>query len=437
MRFQDRRDAGRRLAARLQHLASQRPIVVGLPRGGIPVAHEVAIALSAPLDVLVVRKIGLPWQPELGIGALGEEGVRVWNEQLLASTNVPRDDLAAVVRHEETELTRRVRRYRGDLQPLPVAGRTVIVVDDGLATGSTARAGVEVLRRRGASRIVLAVPVAPAGTARELGSTVDEFVCLHSPAEFWAIGAFYDDFSQTSDDEVADLLADVAARSTARRSSIQGASEDVDVEIDGLTLPGVLHVPSGARGLVLFAHGSGSGRRSPRNVAVSRHLDEAGIATLLLDLLTPDEESDPSRVFDVELLASRLLGATRWVRARADLAHLPLGYFGASTGAAAALWAATRLGPDVAAVVSRGGRPDLAAAHLGSVTAPTLLIVGSRDPQVLDLNQQARRLLRGLSELVVVQGASHLFEEPGALEQVSQLARDWFSRHLVAAPRAS
>jgi putative phosphoribosyl transferase len=432
MRFVDRRDAGRRLGAGVTHLAPEGPLVVGLPRGGVPVAYEVARSLNAPLDVLVVRKLGCPWQPELGVGALGEGGIRLVNAALVRTTGVTPADLDAVARREEVELKHRVQRYRRGREPIPVAGRTVLVVDDGLATGFTARAAVEVLRRRGARRVVLAVPVAPPETVEELRHVADEVVCLHTPRAFRAIGGYYEDFSQTSDQEVVDLLV-AAVVDVGRASSPDDVpSGDVLVTADGLELPGTLHVPPGATGIVLFAHGSGSSRLSPRNLEVARTLQAGGIATLLFDLLTPDEARSRARVFDVELLAARLVGATRWVRARPELTHLRVGYFGASTGAAAALRAAGSLGSVVGAVVSRGGRPDLAAPHLGEVAAPTLLIVGSRDRAVLDLNERARRRLRCPNELAVVPGATHLFEEPGTLHQVAALARDWFVRHLTA-----
>lgn len=206
MRFEDRRDAGRQLGARLGNLEAKRPVVVGLPRGGVPVAYEVAQALAAPLDVLVVRKLGFPWHPELGVGALGEGGIRLMNQALVESTGVTESEVEEVTRREGAELERRLRRYRGGREPLPVAGHIVIVVDDGLATGFTARAAIEVLRRRGAGRIVLAVPVAPIEARTELRGVADEVVCLCTPSEFWAIGEFYEDFSQTSDEEVARLL---------------------------------------------------------------------------------------------------------------------------------------------------------------------------------------------------------------------------------------
>lgn len=197
-----------------------------------------------------------------------------------------------------------------------------------------------------------------------------------------------------------------------------------------VTLEGILAVPPDARGVVLFAHGSGSGRFSPRNNFVARVLQEGGIATLLIDLLTQEEAEDRRLVFDIDLLAERLLDATAWLRGQRETTGLPIGYFGASTGAAAALQAAAREGTNIAAVVSRGGRPDLAAEYLPRVKAPTLLIVGGHDEPVLELNRAAHDLLLCEKELVVVPGATHLFEEPGALEEVARLAREWFQRHM-------
>jgi putative phosphoribosyl transferase len=208
MRFRDRADAGRGLAERLRRCRLEEPIVVvGLPRGGVPVAAEVARALGAPLDVLVVRKLGCPWQPELAMGAIGEGDVIVLNPGLIAAAGLGAEAVREVVRRERVELERRVRRYRGGRPPAPVEGRTVVLVDDGLATGSTARAAIRVLRGRGARRVVLAVPVAPPHAVQELRELADEVVAVETPEPFLAIGQFYADFSQTSDEEVARLLA--------------------------------------------------------------------------------------------------------------------------------------------------------------------------------------------------------------------------------------
>ena len=210
------------------------------------------------------------------------------------------------------------------------------------------------------------------------------------------------------------------------------AERDVHVPIGGLRSPGTLGVPPGARGLVLFAHGSGSSRLSPRNVFVARGLQQAGVATLLFDLLTEREDRVYETRFDIALLSERMIGAAEWALAEPSTSALHLGFFGASTGAAAALRAAAKLGPDVFAVVSRGGRPDLTGSVIVDVRAPTLLIVGASDFDVLELNRQAYAQLRAEKELAVVPGATHLFEEPGALEEVTRLAADWFVRHLGA-----
>jgi putative phosphoribosyl transferase len=204
--------------------------------------------------------------------------------------------------------------------------------------------------------------------------------------------------------------------------------DDLEVTIPAGTVPlaGHLTVPEGAAGIVVFAHGSGSSRFSPRNQAVAGALHEASLATLLFDLLTDDEAAARANVFDIELLGDRLRAATAWL-GQSPAARLPIGYFGASTGAAAALWAAGAPDAAVVAVVSRGGRPDLAGERLATVRAPTLLIVGGHDDDVLELNREAASALRCEHRVDVVPGATHLFEEPGALEQVARLAADWFT----------
>ena len=468
MPFLDRADAGRRLASLLAGLPTIErgagSVVVGLPRGGIPVAYEIARALDAPLDVILVRKIGLPAQPELAMGAIGEDGVRIVNEDVVRAERVSERQFAEVEELERVELIRRAERYRADHPRVPLAGKTAIVVDDGIATGSTARAACQVARAHGAARVVLAVPLAPQASLNALASVVDDVVCAEVPEPFLAIGQWYLDFAQTADAEVVDLLR----RARKGQEADDGApmERDVIVLAGTVPLPGRLTIPARARGVVVFAHGSGSGRSSPRNMFVAGALHVAGLGSLLFDLLTPDEEADPANVFDIGLLAGRLSAATSWLRGQPGLERLPVGYFGASTGAAAALRAAagyaagsatdsgaglatqsgavsaTGPGParyhgEIAAVVSRGGRPDLAGASLGAVRTPTLLLVGGLDGRVLELNEAARAQLPGESRLVVIPGAGHLFAEPGTLEMVASLARDWFVRYLRAGPPAA
>jgi putative phosphoribosyl transferase len=438
MIFRDRQDAGQRLAELVKsRFEGQDVVVLGLPRGGVPVAYEVAQALAAPLDVIVVRKVGVPFQPELAMGAVGEGGVLVLNPEVVRLAGVGERELALVEERERAEVERRAARFRGDAPQLPLQGRIALLVDDGLATGATARAACRVARAAGAAQVVVAVPVAPPDTVASLRADADEVLCLDTPAQFSAVGQWYRDFTQTSDAEVARLLH-LAATPPDRLLDLGQRDEDVEVVVGRVTLPGRLTVPSGATGVVVFAHGSGSSRHSPRNRAVAKVLNDAGLGTLLLDLLTPEEELERSNVFDVDLLAARLLGATTWLHAQPGLAHLPVGCFGASTGAAAALRAAADPGAQIAAVVSRGGRPDLAGDRLSEVVAPTLLVVGGFDQTVLELNREAAARLRSCEhELQVVPGATHLFEEPGTLQKVADLATDWFVRHLVRHPASA
>ena len=436
MAFDDRIEAGRRLAARLAHLRGEPDlVVVGLPRGGVPVASEVATALGAPLDVIVVRKLGVPYHPELGLGAIGEDGVRVINDEVVRMTRVSAKDIERVEASERAELERRARRFRGDRVRMPLNGKTVVVVDDGVATGSTAKAACQVARAEGATRVILAVPVAPDDWTRRLAGAADQFVAVETPWAFHAVGQFYRDFSQTTDDEVVRLLEASDRRHLANPApgTEEEIDEEIEIDIGGVGLAGHLTAPADARGLVIFAHGSGSSRLSPRNRYVASVLEEAGFATLLFDLLTRAEEHDRANVFDIDLLARRLGAVAAWAARDPRLDALPMGFFGASTGAAAALRAAAEPGAAVAAIVSRGGRPDLAGPWLPAVRSPTLLVVGGHDTTVLGLNRDAQARLVCTSELAVVPGATHLFEEPGTLRVAAELARNWFVQHLSGA----
>jgi putative phosphoribosyl transferase len=427
--FEDRYEAGRALGEKLAvHAGRADVVVLGLPRGGVPLAREVARRLRAPLDVFVVRKLGVPGQEELAMGAVASQGVVVLNHDIVDAFRIPPGEIEAIARREMGEVERRERLYRAGSADLELAGRTVVLVDDGLATGATMTAAVLAARQLGPARIIVAVPVAAASTVEELEKVADEVVVLATPEPFYAVGQWYSDFEPTSDDEVRAILSEPADRRAIE------VMRDVEIMAEDVTVQGDLSVPPDAGGIVIFAHGSGSSRHSPRNQFVSRSLEDAGFATLLMDLLTQEEEDDDRTTgkvrFDVDLLASRLAAATEWAKEQASTRDLDVGYFGASTGAAAALIAAAKNADDVRAVVSRGGRPDLARSALSRVRAPTLLIVGAHDPLVVELNRDAYASLRVEKRFEVVPRATHLFEEPGALERVAELALDWFVAHL-------
>jgi putative phosphoribosyl transferase len=428
--YEDRAEAGRVLAALLTPYARRADVLVlGLPRGGVPVAYEVTRALETSLDLLMVRKLGLPGHEELAMGAIATGGIRALNPEVVEGLGIPATVIEKVVTTELQELQRRERLYRGDCPTPQIAGRCVILIDDGLATGATMRAAIAAVRQHKPAWLVVAVPVAPPATIAVLRKEADEVVCPATPEPFFGISRWYEAFPQVTDDEVRELMR--------RAGQPQPEHAVVTVRVGEVALEGNLTIPKAAEALVVFAHGSGSSRHSPRNRLVADTLNHAGLATLLFDLLTPDEERIDLRTrelrFNIALLAERLTGAVEWVHTQAATQNLHMGLFGASTGAAAALITAAQRPEAVGAVVSRGGRPDLAGDALPRVKAPTLLLVGGEDTQVLTLNRQASRFLQAENRLAIIPGATHLFEEPGTLEEVARLACDWFMQHLLAA----
>lgn len=440
-RLCDRSDAGRQLAQKLMAYADRPDVIVlGLPRGGVPVAYEIAKALHAPLDVFIARKLGAPGYGELAMGALASGGVRVLNQDVVRGLAIADDVIAEVVAKEQRELERREQLYRGNRPPLMLRHKIIILVDDGIATGATLRAAIAALRTQSPAKIIVAVGVAPTETCETVEKEVDELVSLLKPDRFWAVSHWFVDFAPTTDGEVRTLLAQAALfQPDQKTQAIE--TFPVQIRVGKVTLLGDLSVPALAKGLVLFAHGSGSSRLSPRNRFVAQALQTGGLATLLFDLLTVEEEAIDLRTrelrFDVDLLTKRLVAVTDWVVQQPPVQGLKIGYFGASTGAAAALIAAAQRPAVIAAVVSRGGRPELALPNLAHVKAPTLLIVGGADTPIIEMNEQALSALPAAAKLALVPDATHLFEEPGALEQVAELARDWFLRHLgVTQPKS-
>lgn len=435
--FRDRLQAGERLAERLEPYRHEKPVVVALPRGGLPVAHPVARALGAPLDVLVVRKIGAPGRPELGVGAVGEEGARVVDAGMVEALGIGEDLLRTRIEEAMAEVERRVRRYRGTRSLVSLAGRTVLIVDDGIATGGTVRAAIQIARRRGASKVVVAVPVAGPDAVSKVAAEADDVVCVEISPLIWAVGLAYERFDQVPDEVVRAYLDEAVsegAEEPAATAGFRGEVREIRISADGDVLDGDLGTPPRPRGLVLFAHGSGSGRKSRRNRRVAEALRRAGLATLLFDLLTRDEANRDALTaehrFDVDLLARRMVGAVDFASRDPFLGPLPRACFGSSTGAAAALAAAAERPKQVAAVVSRGGRPDLALRWLPRVRAPCLFLVGQHDRSVLALHAEVIGRIPGDVRVSVVPAAGHLFEEPGALEEVAARTAHFLQAHL-------
>jgi predicted phosphoribosyltransferase/dienelactone hydrolase len=427
--FVDRQSAGKQLGHALAPRRFPNPVILALPRGGVPVAFEVAKILQAPLDVLVVRKIGAPINPEFAIGAISENDALVINQLERHQLGVSDTQLERLIARQRVQLDRRIALYRRGKPLIDLVGRTVILIDDGMATGSTAAAAVITLRAMNTGQIVVAVPTASEEAVDYLGSLADEVISLETPINFGSVGQRYERFNEISDEEVQNYLNPQAGSASVNVNQV-AIDQVIQIPIGhGDSLPGSLTIPKGSLGLVVFAHGSGSSRLSERNIAVANALQRDGLGTLLFDLLTEQEALDRRNVFDIQLLAQRLITARDWLRNQEVTRDLALSYFGASTGAAAALVAAAN-DHTIAAIVSRGGRADLAGLSLQLVKAPTLLIVGGRDHEVLELNRYAKKHLLCRSDMQIVSGATHLFEEPGTLSEVAKLASQWFHKYL-------
>jgi putative phosphoribosyl transferase len=422
--FQDRTEAGQYLAAALARYRHSNPLVLAIPRGGVPMARIVADALEGELDLVLVRKLGAPGNPEFAIGAIDEHGRTMLDDRAVEWSGADRTYVEHEAQRQMALIRERRRRYCGDRPGIPPTGRTVIVVDDGLATGATMLAALRAVRAQHPVRLVCAVPVGERESVRQVRRVADEVVVLAVPPSFGAVGRFYRKFDPVEDDAVMAALA-ATGHATASAYPVQLQAED------GPVLDGELTSPEHPGGLVIFAHGSGSSRHSARNRFVAQALQRQGFATLLFDLLTAQEDRDRGTRFDIPLLVGRLRSALDWAKGESAQRNLPIALFGASTGAAAALVVAAQRPDDVIAVVSRGGRPDLAGATmLAQVRAPVLLLVGGADPDVLALNRDAQAALGTRAELVVVPDATHLFEEKGALEQVATLSTQWLARRL-------
>jgi erythromycin esterase-like protein/predicted phosphoribosyltransferase len=422
MKFTDRQHAGSLLAKKLLHFAFREPVIIALPRGGVPVASEIAKELGAPLNVLFVKKIGAPGNPEFAIGALPETGPPLLHHEVIKKLKLDQEEIDHIIASKAKELRAQSKKFRRVCPEISLKARVLILVDDGLATGASMQTAIEAARAQQPSNIIVAVPVASRSAIKKLEAFADEVICLVSSTEFFSVGAYYNDFTQVSDEEALEFL-----KQGHGSDKVHIEIRDVSIMDKTKRLEGEVRVPTNSKGLIIFAHGSGSTHKSPRNQFVGEALNSVGFSTLLFDLLTPSEQVHRANVFDIELLTHRLVVATEW--AKKELGDQPIGYFGASTGAAAAIGAAARAPDRVFAIISRGGRVDMAPKDLSKVQCPTLLIVGGLDSEVIRLNQEAFGQLRE-ARFVTIPGAGHVFEEPGTLERVAEYAMDWFVQNL-------
>jgi predicted phosphoribosyltransferase/dienelactone hydrolase len=416
MPYRNRKDAGEKLAIALKRRAFEDPVVLGIPRGGVPVAAAVARTLGRELAVVVARKLGAPGNPELAIGAITGTGVSYINTAVAAAAGADVGYIEAEKARQVREAHRREQLFDSHRRP-SVKGRTVIIVDDGVATGATAIAAVRSIKAAGAKTVVLAIPVGPPEMVEFLRAEADEVVCLEEDPGFWAVGQYYLDFSQVSDEDVRQTLESFAPAAF-------DPGRHIEIVRDGVRLAGKLISPlrSGPVPLVIFVHGLGSSKESPRNVAIANRLVDAGIATLLFDLSGHGESStDPREGMDAYV--ADLIAAFAWANRQDEINQELIGIAGSSLGATVTVRAVCQGLVTPQTLVLRA--PPIGPEELRRLHVPSLVLIGSRDPLRSDVE-------RGVADnprisLSIVEGASHLFEEPGTLEEALRLTVDWFT----------
>jgi predicted phosphoribosyltransferase/dienelactone hydrolase len=434
MMFRDRKDAGQRLALLVKQQHFEKPIVLGIPRGGVPVADEVARALGAPLAVVVARKLGAPENPELAIGATTETGASYVNAAVARAAGASQEYIEAEKARQMAEAHRREELFNSHRRPA-VRGRTVVIVDDGIATGATAIAAVRSIKAEGAAKVVLAVPVGPPEMLQLLRSEADDVVFLYEDPGFWAVGFYYDDFSQVTDEEVAEILKRAPAAAHGVRPNADTSPTVLTTAVliprQGVLLKGVLSRPPASEPypLVVFVHGLGSSKESPRNLVIARRLEDAGIATLLFDL-SGHGESSPAPADGVDAYISDLEAVYDWAANQPAIDSQRIGVAGSSLGAVVAARALAEGKATPRTMVLRA--PPMEPGEFQAVRVPALVLVGSEDS--LKHQAAAGAAANPNLRLSVVAGASHLFEEPGTLEEATRQTVDWFRTQLAGVP---
>lgn len=446
MPFTDRTDAGRRLAQALAPFEDKNPLVVALPRGGVPVGYEVARSLGAPLDVLVTRRLLAPGDENVNIGAIGPGGVRYLDTAKIRDLGITDGQLEDLAADASAEVEARSRRFRGTSRPLSVRGRIVILVDDGIMDDASARLAARILRSLGPKRLILATPVAPPRTLEVLRDEVDGLVFLVSPEDVGSLDTWYREYPEISDGDVETYLHE--AHKDLERIAEKGrrppevrvepppamAQRAVKIEVGDKTLNGLLAIPEDAKGVVLFGHSSGSNRYTPRNQQLAEQLREAGLATLLVDLLTPEEAAEDVRTqryrSDIGTLARRVIGAIDWLAEQANTKVLPVAAYGTGTSAALGVVAARQRPERVQALIGRSGRMDLVQSALDEIEVPMLLIVGEEDTETLEINREALQALAGPAELMLVPETGPIFEAPEVIEMMAEGIAGWCHQHL-------
>lgn len=437
MPFRDRTDAGRQLAGQLERFRGSEAVVLAVPDGGVVVATEVAKELGLRMDVIVVREVLLERDRSLVLAAVAEDGEQIIDDDAVDALEATPSELWAALTTERAEVVRRVGIYRLRRFHVDLHGYIAIVVVDVLANPIGAALACRVARLRGARRVVLAAPVATADVYTEVDQHADEITLIEAPDELLDPLEFYEELRPVTQSTVLDHLDASLERDGVPDPPLREVDHLSDLRVepvvmlcDGVGLRGIVMLPHLAVGVVVFVHGAGSDVSSPRDEAVATALAEVGIASVRFDLLSEFERYRHLEI-QVSTMVERLTGVISWVRRQVDLRGLPIGLNGANSGIVGVLALAAEPGAEIVAIVSRGGRPDELAVSIHDVVTPSLFIVGGADDSILEANRTTAMLIDAPSELSVIPGASHHFVEPGALEMVAEITRDWFFTWMV------
>lgn len=412
--FTNRTSAAQLLADHLEDLRHLNPVVLGIPRGAVPMTKIIADRLDAEMDVVLVKKIGHPRHPEFALGSVTEDGDVILGSGALQYGMIE-EDLSEQAKTIAVRLQETRAHYRNHAPAVSLRDRNVVIVDDGIATGATMTAAVEFVRRARARQIIVATPVASSQAVERLEAEGVEVRVLKVPETFGAVGYYYENFAQVSDAEIGEFFRILP--------------REIEVSEDGVRLKATLGLPQKPRGLVLFAHGTGHGRQSPKNQYIAEAFNREGYATLLVDLMTPEEADDDLNRFEIGLLVHRLRACLNWARTQKELSTVPFALYGTHTGTAAALMLAAQSSHAIDAIVSRSGRPDLVTEILPQLSVPTLFLVGAEDRSVLRLHEQAFMQMHGERKLHPIREAGAFIDTDLQMEEIVRESLRWVERN--------
>lgn len=421
-RFQNREEAGRLLGEKLLSYKNQHPVILAVPRGGVPVAFEVAKLLNCPLDLIMVKKIGAPKQPELAVGAVSEDSIPIYNKSLVRALSLKHSYLDQVAKKKIKEVHEQLKEFRGTKIPENIKNRTVILIDDGIATGATLMAAIQFIRQKEPLKIVVASPVGSKENLQRIKKLADDVICLKTPDPFMSVGLWYENFNQVSNEEVIRLLGD--SRFLAEESNSEIVIQDAHTELHG-----ELHLCDHGKDLIVLTSGSELYQHNPRCQTFKEEFLKSGFNVLLLNLYSEKEIQNTTSPVSLATLSRRLILGTEAAITKIKSSPVSVGYFAMGVGAGAALAASAQSARKISAIVSFRGRPDMAEEYWRRIETPVLFIAGENDTSIVSIHNYEKEKLRHAKSIAIPH--TTYFEEFEPLSEAVEYSLDWFTRFLL------